>query len=156
MNEGDIPRRFNTLRGFLRGNESAEPMYSAYCASLRIFGDLLPLEEITRELGVTPTETRRKGEYRKPTSARPYPNDAWFLRSTLPETEPLHRHIDEIWFAVKPRADYLRQLKQCFRVDVFCGYRTNIDHGGIEVPTASLEMFTVLEIPFGCSIIVTE
>lgn len=74
--------------------------------------------------------------------------------SSLPEIEPLHRHIDEIWAAVKPRAMHLKELKQQFSVDVFCGYRSNCDHAGIEVPPSSLEMFSVLEIPFGVSIII--
>ena len=154
MTERDGETSFNTLRGFVNGEEPDEPIYFAYSASLRIFGDELPLGEITRELGVQPTRTRRKGERPKPTSKTVYRDDAWFLSSSLPETEELHRHIDEVWAAIKPRAGYLKELKKRFKVDVFCGYRSNCDHAGIEVPASSLEIFTALDIPFGVSIIV--
>lgn len=154
MTERDGEKSFNTLRGFIRGEEPDEPIYFAYSASLRIFGDGLPLEDITRELGIQPTSTRRKGDRPKSTSKTVFHDDAWTFDSSLPQTELLHRHIDEVWAAVKPRAMYLKELKQQFSVDVFCGYRSNCDHAGIEVPASSLEMFAVLEIPFGVSIII--
>ncbi len=154
MTEHDGKNSFKTLRGFIDGEEPDEPIYFAYRASLRIFGDNLPLDEITRELGIQPTYTRRKGDRSKPTSKTVYRDDAWFFDSSLPDTEPLHRHIDEVWTAVKPRAMYLKGLKQRFNIDMFCGYRSNCDHAGIEVPASSLEMFTTLEIPLGMSIIV--
>src|SRR5688572_8073478 len=118
MTERDGEKHFNTLRGFIDGKEPDEPVYFAYSASLRIFGDELPLDEITRELGIQPTRTRRKGDRPKPTSKTVYRDDAWFFSSSLPETEPLHRHIDAVWTAVKPRATYVKELKQRFRVDV--------------------------------------
>ncbi len=154
MTERDGEKSFDTLGGFINGEEADEPIYFAYSASLRIFGDELPLDEITRELGVQPTRTRRKGDRAKPTSKTSYRDDAWFLSSSLPETEALHRHIDEIWAAIKPRARYLKELNKRFKVDVFCGYRSNCDHAGIELPASSFEIFTALDIPFGVSIIV--
>lgn len=45
-------------------------------------------------------------------------------------------------------------LKKRAHVDVFLGYRSNIDHAGVEVPHTCLELFTRLEIPFGLSIII--
>lgn len=56
---------------------------------------------------------------------------------------------------VRPHVDYIKSLKQRYKVDVFWDYRSNCDHAGIEVPHASLELFTALEIPFGVSIIIT-
>jgi hypothetical protein len=154
MPDRDSKKSFNTLRGFINGEEPDEPIYFAYSATLRIFGDELPLDEITCALGVQPTRTQRKGGRPKPTSKMVYRQDAWRLSSSLPETEPLHRHIDEVWTAVKAHAEYLKELKRRYTVDVFCGYRSNCDHAGIEVPASSLEMFTVLEIPLGISIII--
>jgi hypothetical protein len=153
MNESD-GRRFNTLRGFLDGEESAEPRYFAYCATFRIFGRDLPFDEFTRELGIQPTRTQRKGELRKPQSKNEIREDAWFLSAKLPENEPLHKHIDELWSILKPHSIYLRSLKQRFRISVFCGYRSDCDQAGVDVPAASLEMFRELDIPFCLSIII--
>ena len=46
-------------------------------------------------------------------------------------------------------------LKKREHVDVFLGYRSNIDHAGVEIPHTCLELFTRLEIPLGLSIIIT-
>jgi hypothetical protein len=153
MSDSDSPDGFRTLRGALRGEEPDEPICFAYCASLRIFGQDLPFEEISSRLGVEPTHRRRKGERRGHRSPE-YREDACRFDSGLPETEPLERHIESLWQIVKPQVDYLKSLKTRYTVDVFCGYRSNCDHAGIEVPHTCLQLFTALEIPFGVSIII--
>ncbi len=100
-----------------------------------------------------PTHTHRRGDRRGPRSA-PFKDDMWFLESGLAETEALHRHIDSLWERVRPSSTFLTGLKQSAKVDVFLGYRSNCDHAGFEVPHPSLEMFRVLEIPFGVSVII--
>ena len=147
------PRSFRTLRGFLSGDEPDEPTYFAHCATLRIHGDNLPFEEITAQLGVQPTSARRKGERRGPRSPA-YRDDAWHFQPALPESEPLEHHIEALWDVVEPHVEYLKSLKQWHKVDVFCGYRSNCDHAGIEVPHTCLRLFAALEVPFGVSIII--
>jgi hypothetical protein len=153
MSEPDAPKAFQTLRGAIGGEEPDEPLHFAYSATLRIHGDGLPFEEISLQLGVEPTHVHHKGEPRGHRSP-PWRDDAWHLEAALPEAEPLARHIEALWQVLKPHAEYLRSLKQRYKVDVFCGYRSNCDHAGIEVPHTCLEMFTTLEIPFGVSIII--
>jgi len=147
-------RRFRTLRGFLRGDESDEPIYFAFSATLRIHGDDLPFDEIGRRLGVTPTHAHRKGEQRGPRSPE-YTDDAWHFEPAIAESEPLHRHLESLWNVVRPHVDYLKHLKKSHSVDLFCGYRSNSDTAGFEVPYECLAMFAALEVPFGLSIIVT-
>ena len=154
MHEPDGERHFRTLRGFICGEEPDEPIRFAYSATLRIHGDGLPFDEITRRLQVSPSSTHRKCDRPKPTAQTVYRDDAWHFAPPLAETEPLHRHIDALWAVVRPHVDYLKSLKERYRVDVFCGCRSNCAHAGIEVPHSSLEMFTALEIPFGVSIII--
>ncbi|MEO8904126.1 MAG: hypothetical protein ABI488_17425 [Polyangiaceae bacterium] len=45
-------------------------------------------------------------------------------------------------------------MKTVATVDVFLGYRSNVDTAGVEIPYSSLDMFVRLEIPLGLSIIV--
>jgi len=113
----------------------------------------IPFDEITEQLGVKPTLQRRKGEWPGPRSPQ-YKDDAWHFQPEIAETEPLESHIEELMNVVRPNLDYLKSLKSRFKIDVFCGYRSNCDHAGFEVPHTALELFTALEIPFGVSIIV--
>jgi uncharacterized protein DUF4279 len=144
---------FRTPRGFLAGKER-EDTYFAYSATLRIFGDIPDMDEISARLGLQPKHSHRKGEKRNPRAA-PYSQDMWSYRPPVDESEPLHKHIDTLWLKLKPHKRYLLRLKKSVNVDVFLGYRSNCDTAGIEVPHTSLEMFSELRIPFGVSIIIT-
>ena len=75
-------------------------------------------------------------------------------RVSVNESEPLHTHIDALWAAVRERKQYLLDLKRTATVDVFCGYRSNCDTAGVEVPYQSLQIFQELQVPFGLSIII--
>jgi hypothetical protein len=153
MADSHEPRSFRTLRGFLKGEEPDEANYFCFSATLRIHGNDIPFDEISQRLGVQPTNIHRKGERCGPRSPE-YRDDAWHFRPSLPETEPLERHIEALWQVVKPHVDYLKALKQRLKIDVFCGYRSNCDHAGFEVSHRCLELFTALEVPFGISVIV--
>jgi hypothetical protein len=100
------PRKFRTLRGFINGKGSDEANYFCFTASLRIFGGHIPFEEISQRLGVQPTNTHRQGERREPRSPV-YPEDGWVFRPSLPEVEPLERHIGALWQIVRPELKYL-------------------------------------------------
>jgi Domain of unknown function (DUF4279) len=151
--DADKPKMFRTLRGFLNGEEPDEANYFRFSATLRIHGDGVPLEEISRQLAVKPTHLHRKGEHHGPRSPA-WRDDAWHFEPALPESEPLERHIEALWEVVRPQVDYLKALKQRFKVDVFCGYRSNCDTAGFEVSHKCLELFTALEVPFGVSVII--
>jgi hypothetical protein len=153
MADSQHEKLYRTLRGFLDGEESDEANYFWFCATLRIHGESIPFEEITQRLGVQPTHVHRKGERRGPQSPG-YLDDAWHFQASVPETEPLEKHIEGLWAVVRPALDYLKTLKKHFMVDVFCGYRSNCDHAGFEVSHHCLELFTALEVPFGVSVII--
>ncbi len=151
MNEKE--NGYRTLRGFLDGNEPDEEIYFAYSATLRIFGNIEDLNDITSNLGFEPTSFHKKGEKRGPKSP-PYQHDMWSYEAKVVEEIDLEKHIDELWAKLKPHKEYLLELKKTLTFDVFLGYRSNSDTAGIEVPYSSLEMFTESKIPFGLSIIV--
>jgi hypothetical protein len=125
----------------------------AYSATLRIFGDIPDLEDISARLGLRATYSHRRND--KPRSTgQEFGHDMWAYSPLLHESEPIEKHIDELWEKLKPHKEYLLGLKKSVAVDVFLGYRSNCDHCGVEVPHSSLEMFLELKIPFGLSIIV--
>jgi len=145
--------KYRTLKGFLEGDEPEEEDYFAYSATLRIFGDICNLDEITNQLGFDPTCFHRKGEKKNPDSPS-YKHDMWSYEAPVGEEEAFEKHIDALWSKLKPHKAYLLDLKKTLKVDVFLGYRSNCDTAGIEIPYTSLEMFKELKIPFGLSIIV--
>ena len=147
-------KSFHTLRGALTGHEPDEPPYFAYSASLRIFGENLALDDITHQLSLTPTTSHRKGDRRGPRST-PYKHDMLSYTPPVSEEQPLEAHIDALWADIQHATTYLRALKHTATVDIFLGYRSNIDHAGVSVPATSLVMFIELDIPFGLSIIIT-
>jgi hypothetical protein len=128
-----MEKGFNTLKGFIDGTESDEEIYFAYSASLRIFGDIQNLNQISKTLNLQPTESYTKGHQRRPSSP-PAKFDMWIYSPSLSEKKPLEEHIKTLWSEIKDKKDYLLTLKQNLTVDVFLGYRTNCDHAGIEIP----------------------
>jgi len=145
---------FRTPRDTSSGDERDEKLYFACSASLRIFGNILNLDEITQRLGVVPSDAHRQGDRGWGPKLPPFKHDMWSYTVPVKETEPLHVHIDTLWNTFRERKEYLLELKQYLTVDVFLGYRSNCDHAGVEVPHQSLEMFRELQVPFGLSIIV--
>ena len=143
-------RKAVTLRDFLEDSpklKGQEPTYYAHFkATLRITGDGLDCEEISRALGLNPTHTQRKTDKKKV--------DMWAYRAPVDETRPLDEHIMAIWDAVRPSIPYLRKLKQRFKIDLFCGYRSNSCTKGFSVDNRCLGLFAELDIPFGVSVII--
>ncbi len=146
-------KAFRTLRGAVAGEEPDEPAYFCYSATLRILAPNLDFAGISGAIGLEPTRTHRRGE-RAGERSPPYRDDLWAYSPPLPEDRALHEHIDALWQGIRRAAPYLRDLKRMATVDVFLGYRSNIDHAGVEVPHTSLEMFVALEIPFGLSVVI--
>ncbi len=149
-----MERSFRTLRGFIDGDEPDEPSYFAHSASLRVFGKRLEFDRIAEELGLQPTKTHREGERAGPRSP-PYDRDLWLYAPPIHEERPLAEHIDALWHAIGHAERFLLEYKKVADIDVFLGYRSNVDHPSVQVPHTCLEMFTRLQIPFCMSIIIT-
>jgi hypothetical protein len=135
--------------------QKEEPIYYAFSATLRVFGDIENLDEISRMLGIQPTHSHRRGE-RRSARAEPYKHDMWSYKAPVPENHPLSEHLTALYAAVTPKAEYLKGLrKRGLSVDIFCGYRSNSDTAGFEVDHKALRIFAELEVPFGVSVIIT-
>jgi hypothetical protein len=140
-----------TLRDFLIADnprlKGKQPVYyTRFRATLRIIGKNLDFEEISRELGLKATHTRRKAGRQK--------KDIWLYDAPVAKTQPLDKHIMAIWKKARPHMAYLRRLKKQFQVDLFCGYGSNSCTGGFSIDQRCLGFFTELDIPFGVSVII--
>jgi hypothetical protein len=148
-------KSYTTLRGFVTGEEpeDIEPSF-AYHATLRIFSESgLDLKEISTTLGLVPTMSGRRGEKIGPRSP-PNKGDIWMYRAPVPEEQELEQHIAALWQALKPKTEYLRELKKKVSVDILLGYSANVDHAGITIRHELFEMFAVLELDLKLYIVV--
>jgi len=133
--------------------EGEEP-YFAFCATLRIFGDLGDLDVISSGLGLCPTRSYHKGERKFPHRADVWPRDGWLYQPPVDESRPLEEHIMALWDRLRPHMAFLKSLRAMHQVDIFCGYRSNSGTAGFEVSHKCLGLFIELEVPFGVSVII--
>jgi hypothetical protein len=120
-------------------------------AGIRIIGQKLGLEDISRELGLVPSHVHRAGEFDK--FGEPYAQDMWLLESPLGKHRELDSHLEWLIQHLESRFGYLKTLKGQAKIDVFCGY-TSIDDGGLSLSPEALSIFVELGIPMELSIIV--
>ena len=130
-----------------------EPIYFEYSACLRIHGESLDFEALENAIGIIPTHCHRRGDKKGLTSPG-YRDDAWHLDSSLPASKHLDRHLEELWHKIAHAADFLRELKGTAKIDVFCGYRSNCDHCGVDIAPSSMKILVELELTCSLSIII--
>ncbi|MDO8577166.1 MAG: DUF4279 domain-containing protein [Candidatus Daviesbacteria bacterium] len=71
-------------------------------------------DDITKQLGIRPTETRIKGEERwvskKATKPMINKENAWILRSELPQSVEPDKHLESILVKIRPHKDKFVEL----------------------------------------------
>jgi Domain of unknown function (DUF4279) len=99
--------------------------------SLRIFGDDLDPEEVTRLLRCLPTQSRRKGEVIPGKGMqRVARQGSWLLESNLPRSVDLEAQINNLIDRTTADLDTWASLSQRFSVDLFCGvFLTHLNEG---------------------------
>jgi len=135
-------------------NENNEDYHFRYSATLRIWGDIDNLNEISTTLKLEPTYVHKKGEQAPLKSVHKF--DMWGYTVPVARAQSFALHLNTLWAAIRSHKDYLIKLKQTLQVDVFCGYQSNASAAGFEVPYTALEIFIELQIPFDVSVIVTS
>ncbi|HET8707527.1 MAG TPA: DUF4279 domain-containing protein [Pseudomonadales bacterium] len=91
-------------------------------ASLRVFGDQLIPEEITKLLGSEPTKSTRKGDVIPSAShARNAKTGSWLLKAKSCEPENLNEQVEWILSQLTSDLGVWSALCKEFEVDIFCG-----------------------------------
>ena len=134
-------------------DESANSLpYFAFSASLRVLGEIPDWEAISRALNLRPTHTHRRGERGR--LDNPYPHDAWIYEAQVPEESPATDHVLALCRALEAAKD-LALLRERYTVDVFCGYRSDSDHGSFNLSAEALSALGALGLPAHFSVIIT-
>ncbi|HTB85768.1 MAG TPA: DUF4279 domain-containing protein [Candidatus Sulfotelmatobacter sp.] len=133
-------------------------MSSHFSTSLFIKGDGLDLDEISRTLGLTPTNLSRKGErYGHAQTLCVF--DGWYYSPKVDGSRPIDAHLAALSDAVRPHIQYLRDLKQRCEISVSIQVQTGSlwfgkeYHTSFDVGHQGMSLFAELEIP--CRVFVT-
>jgi len=111
-------------------------------AALHIAGDELIPEEITRLLGVAPTEAHFKGEKivgRKTGRVRIAKTGMWKFKAPDHEPEDLNGQIHEIFSRMSNDLTVWRNITEKYHVDLFCGLFLKGGNEGLEISPQCLE-----------------
>ncbi|GGA29610.1 DUF4279 domain-containing protein [Dyella nitratireducens] len=110
-------------------------------AALRIFGDSLLPEEVTRLLGCAPTASERKGERiagPKTGTVRVARTGLWRLRATEQAPEDLPGQIDELLGRLTSDMSAWAKIRETCRIDLFVGLFMSSGNNGLSISPAQL------------------
>lgn len=115
-------------------------------ASLRLFGDDLDPEEVTRLLGCKPTTAHAKGQVRRLSLAR---TGHWHLNAPDRTPDDLSGQISEIFGQLNSDPEVWKNLTKRFKVDVFCGLFMSKKGEGFTLSTEATTALSVRNIKVG-------
>jgi hypothetical protein len=130
-----------------------ETTYHAHSAVFRVLDAPEAHKEIERRTGIQPTHCHKAGDIRL--KDKRWENTIWTLKSPLPESESLSVHLRWLWEALAPHQEYFRTLKESgVKMDLFCGFRSNVDTGGFSIEPDALKVATELGLTLEVSVII--
>ena len=95
-----------------------------YRASFRISSDKLSASEITKILGISPSNSFEKGKLisqRNPDSKR-RESSLWILESGLADSEDMEKHLNKLLSIIESKLTELQSLKDICEMDIFCSF----------------------------------
>jgi hypothetical protein len=111
-------------------------------ATLRVIGDELSPDEITKLLGCSPSYSHFKGEVVKSKNTKhEYIKKfgMWRLEATACEPENLDAQVAELLTKLTQDLAVWSRLKDRFEIDLFCGFFMETTNEGAEISSATLK-----------------
>ena len=102
-------------------------------ATLRIMGDELVPEEISRLLSAEPTSTYAKGRHYPSGRNVTKKSSSWHLRVKETEPEDLDGQVTELLGQVTSDLSVWADITKRFRVDLFCGWFMGSGNEGVAI-----------------------
>jgi hypothetical protein len=111
-------------------------------ASLRIFGDDLIADEVSRLLGCSPTEAWTKGQVKVSRSGKELirKSGAWFLKVSDSEPENIDGQVSELMAQMTSNLEVWATVAQQYDVDLFCGWFMEVSNEGVSVSVHTLSL----------------
>src|SRR3954465_13060904 len=99
-------------------------------ATFRVWSDALAPEAIAGVLGLEPAELHRKGEAVSKRTTAVRKEHCVRIKSSLPTSEPLQRHLEALCDLIEPVAPKLAAIIDQCECDIFCGFSSGNGQGG--------------------------
>jgi hypothetical protein len=128
------------------------PELARVTVGLRIFGDALDPDEITRLLGIEPTGLARKGDIHRTASGREVVarSGSWRLHAGVPGN--LNTQIGALLTKLTSDLTIWRELTERYECDVFCGLFMRDGNEGTELSPQVMSMLSVRNLRLGLDI----
>ena len=123
-------------------------------AALRIFGDELDPEEISRLLSATPSDCHRKGEAVLSSSGRRYVRKTgmWCLEASGESPDSLQSQILRVLTVLSADQEAWRILGHRFEIDMFCGLFMAESSEGLDISAVVMGLLAERGIPLAICI----
>jgi uncharacterized protein YchJ len=109
-------------------------------ASLRIFGDTLDPDKITRILGCSPTDAHVKGQIRYKTTV--YRTGGWILESTDQEPANLDAQVAELLGRVNNGLEVWSAVSRDYTIDLFCGFFMDVTNEDVGISAETMKLLS--------------
>lgn len=120
-------------------------------AALRIFGEQLDFDLISRGLAIQPSDTHRKGE--TGLGGRRFTHDLWSVKAPVDRKERLDKHLLLLSQMLEPHYPFLSSLKGQAQLRSFCGIIADGHDCAFRLSPEALRIFTLLHIDMELSLI---
>jgi hypothetical protein len=117
-------------------------------ACIRISGDNLQPDEVSRELGLQATKSGLKGERLSGRPRmRPLLSSLWMLNSPLSDQSPLEDHLKWLLDVLEPKFHVISRITKQHQAEFFCGFGSDNGQGGCIFAVELLERLVKLGVP---------
>jgi|SRR5579864_395766 len=118
-------------------------------ASLRISGEDLRPDEITRLLGIAPTRVHLRGEPRGhgKSCESVWERSLWLLQSPLGDSRDPVEHLDWLMRVLESKRSAVKGLRGKYAMDLFCGFSSETGQGGFTLDAVTVHRLGRLGLP---------
>jgi len=123
--------------------------------TLRIFGDNLSPDEITKSLGVSPSRSEKKGDVtigKSSNTQRIAKTGRWSLETNLPDEIDVEIKINNLLDSVTNDSLVWSELSAKYKIDIFCGLFMEAENRGFSLSVSTLRRLASLGIEVGFDI----
>ena len=109
-------------------------------SSLRMFGESLDPDEVTKLLGSSPSHSYKKGAYRLTRTGKEvvHKHGMWLLDTNAGQRSHINQHVAEILSQLANDLSVWQLLTERYNVEIFCGFFMESDIEALIISPATM------------------